>query len=320
VDRNARRLLAVVAATALALAAVSVAQANFVAVATDPAGDAGDPSPGRDITAVGLAHDRRTGDVVAAIQLRGEPTHETSAFVSIYAGTRTASGCDGYPAAGFGSFSDEFGASWLRLDDAAGNGPRGEADKRGYLAAVQRFEIRDPQLADQRLDCVVATVTEPGNPANVYDGIAPIDLVGQPALSLRLRRVPRTFDAGRPRRIKLVLANEGDAPTGRVRLKFNRARGLTVKTKARTLRSIAPQQRTTVTATVTLSRRARTSTDLKVTAAAGQLIARQETAISVRKPTKPTKPGGGEGSSGVCVRYLADPSGQTGGSLILVPC
>jgi hypothetical protein len=76
-----------------------------------------------------------------------------------------------------------------------------------------------------------------------------------------------------------------------------------------------------VSATVTLSRRARTSTDLKVTAAAGQLIARQETTISVRKPTKPGGGGGGgEGSSGVCVRYLADPSGETGGSLILVPC
>jgi hypothetical protein len=73
---------------------------------------------------------------------------------------------------------------------------------------------------------------------------------------------------------------------------------------------------------VTLSPRARTATDLKVTAAAGRLIARQETTtISVRKPTKPGGGGGGaDGSSGTCVRYLDDPSGGTGGSLILVPC
>jgi NPCBM-associated, NEW3 domain of alpha-galactosidase len=315
--RHARRLVAAIAPTALALAAVSVAQANFVAVATDPAGDAGDPSPARDITGAGLSYDPRSGELVGAIQLRGEPSGETNAFVSLLAGTRTASGCDAQPTAGFGSYSDEFGASWLRLDDPAGNGPRGEADKRGYLADVQRFEISDPQLADLSPDCAIALLTEPGNPANVYDALGPLDLVGQPALSLSIRGVPRTFGAGRPRRIKLVVTNEGDAPTGRVRLKFGRARGLTVKTRSRTLKTIAPQQRTTVTATVTLSRRASTATDLKVTATAGRLIARQETTISVRKPTKT---GGGGGSSRSCVRYQADLSGETGGSLILVPC
>ncbi len=317
--RSSRRLLAAVAPTALTLAAVSVAHANFVAVGNDPAGDAGDPNPGRDITGVGLAYDRRTGELAGAIQLRGEPSHETKAFVSVFAGTRTPGGCDGYPAAGFGFDSDGFGASWARLDDPAGNGPRGEADKRGVLAAVQRFEASDPQLAERRLHCVIATLSEPGNPANIYDRFGPVDLVGQPALSLRIGGVPRTFVPGRPRRIKLVLTNEGDAPTGPVRLKFRRARGLTVKTKTRTLTSIAPQRRTTVRATVSLSRRARTSTDLEVAAAAGRLIARQETTISVRRPTRPGGGGGGGGSRS-CVRYLGDPSGQSGGSLILVPC
>jgi hypothetical protein len=96
-----------------------------------PPCDATDASAGRDITAVGLAYDRRRGELVGAFRLRGEPSHESSAFVSLFAGTRTPSGCNGFPAAGFGSFSDEFGASWLRLDDAAGNGPSGDADKRG---------------------------------------------------------------------------------------------------------------------------------------------------------------------------------------------
>jgi hypothetical protein len=311
----------VVASTVIAVLAVSAAQANFVATATDPAGDAADASPSRDITGVGLSYDRRTGELVGAIRLRGEPSHEISAFVSLFAGTRTASGCNGYPAAGFGSYSDEFGASWLRLDDAAGNGPRGEADKRGYLASVQEFEVNDRQLAGRRLDCVIATLTEPGNAANVYDAVGPITLVGQPALSLRLSRASRTFGAGRPRRIKLALTNTGDAPTGRVRLKFSRARGLAIKTSTRTLKSIAPRHRETVTATVTLSHRARTATDLKVTATAGHLIAREETTLYVRKPPKPGDGGdGGDRTPGTCVRYQADLSGETGGSLILVPC
>lgn len=319
--RRARPLFAAVALIAVALVAASAARANFVATATDPAGDSSDPSPGRDITAVGLSYDRRNGDLVGGIRLSGEPSHETRAFVSLFAGTRTSSGCNGYPAAGFGSYSDEFGASWIRLDDAAGNGPRGEADKRGYLADIQEFEVSDRRLAGRRLDCVIATLTEPGNPANVYDAVGPIALVGRPALSLRLRGVSRTFGAGRPRRIKLTLTNGGDAPTGRVRLKFSRARGLAIKTKTRMLRSIAPRQRKTVTATVTLSQRARSTTDLKVTATAGRLVAREETNLHIRKPTKPGGGGGGgDGTSRTCVRYQADLSGETGGSLILVPC
>jgi hypothetical protein len=44
-------------------------------------------------------------------------------------------------------------------------------------------------------------------------------------------------------------------------------------------------------------------------------------ALHVRKPTKPGGGGGGgDGTSRTCVRYQADLSGETGGSLILVPC
>jgi hypothetical protein len=133
--------------------------------------------------------------------------------------------------------------------------------------------------------------------------------------------VSQIFGSGRPRRSKLTLSNEGDAPTRRVRLKFSRARGLAIKTKTRTLKSIPARHRKTVRATVTLSDRARTATRLKVTAAAGQLIAQQEATLHVRTPTKPGGGGdGGDRTPGTCVRYQADLSGETGGSLILVPC
>jgi hypothetical protein len=99
--------------------------------------------------------------------------------VTLYAGTRTATGCDGVPAAGFGSYSDEYGASWKRIDDTTGAGPAGDAEKVAYDDAVTRFEATDSELAGQRFDCVIATLTEPGNSANVYDTTGPIELVGQ---------------------------------------------------------------------------------------------------------------------------------------------
>jgi NPCBM-associated, NEW3 domain of alpha-galactosidase len=319
--RRTRSVLAAVATTALALAGASAAQANFVAGALDPEGDSTDPNPGRDITAVGLSYDRKSGELAGGVKLRGEPVEEADSLISLFAGTQTASGCNGTPAAGFGSYVSEFGASWLRLDDAANNGPRGEADKRGFKSQIQEFEATDSQLAGQTLDCVVATLSEPGNPANVYDVAGPLALVGQPALSLKISGVRRDFRPGRPRKVKLTIANDGDGPTEPVRVKLSRARGMKIKTSTRSLKAIAPGRRTKLTATVTLSGRARTTTDLKVKATAGDLVARVEADLYLRKPAKP---GGGGGDRDftpqVCNRWMPDPFGGTGGSLILVPC
>ncbi len=311
-----RPLAAALAAFATAVGAAPIAQANFVATADDPAGDATDPSPGRDITAVGFSYDHRSGELIGAVRLRGEPG-EQPALVSLFAGTRTASGCDGFPATGFGSDTSSFEARWLRLNDASGSGPRGDADKTGYRAAIQKFEATDRQLAGQRPDCVVAILSELGNASNAYDSVGPIALVGQPELALRVSGVPKVFAPGRPRRIKVTLTNGGDAPTRRVALTLSRARGVTVKAK-RALGPIQPGKRVTVTATVTVSRRARAATDVKVTATAGELRARGETTFYVRKPA--SGGGGGTHRPGVCTRWIPDLSGETGGSLILVPC
>jgi hypothetical protein len=298
-----------------ALVFASAAEAHFVATAEDPAGDSTDPSPARDLTAVGLSYDRRSGGLIGAIRLAGSPTEETDATVALFAGTRTASGCNGVPAAGFGSASTDFGARWLRLDDPAGTGPRGDADKSGGHTDLQKFTVTDRQLADQPVNCVIATLSEPGNAANVYDAVGPLDLVPQPALALKIGGVPRKFARGRPRKLKLKLSNPGDAPTGPVRLTLSRARGLTVKAE-RTLKSIPPGGRTTVNARVTLGGRARTATDFDVTATAGELKVRAEATLVVRKPGGGSS-GGGSGG-GVCNRYVGFPDGSS--ALILVPC
>ncbi len=192
-----RRGVAVLAtAAAASLVPASVAAANFVGTATDPAGDAADPSPGRDITGVAMSYDRRSGELIGAVRLAGEPG-ATRAFVTVFAGTRTPTGCDGFPAAGFGTYNDELGATWLRLDAAGVTGAKGETDKQGYGEAIQQFEVTDSRLAGQALDCVTATLTEPEDPATVSHTVAPVELAGQPELSMRLRGVGGGFRPGR---------------------------------------------------------------------------------------------------------------------------
>ncbi len=88
------------------------------------------------------------------------------------------------------------------------------------------------------------------------------------------------------------------------------------------LTQIRPGSRKHVRVRVRLFRSAGTSADLKVIARSGKLRAGAETKLRLKLPKKPpTGDGGGTGSGGgVCVQYFPDLSGETGGSLGLVPC
>jgi len=205
---------AAIAACVLALGVgATTARAEFVATAEDPAGDSTDPNPGRDIAAVSLVYDRGTGTLTGSVRLGGSPVDAPS-FITLLAGARTATGCDAAPVAGLTAYTDEFSADWLLLDSPTGPPvARGEADKRGFDAVVQQFEATDAALRGHRWDCVVATLNEPGNAANVYDTTAPIDLAGQPRLAVRVQ-APEKFRPGRQATVKITVSNPGDARPG----------------------------------------------------------------------------------------------------------
>jgi hypothetical protein len=132
---------------------------------------------------------------------------------------------------------------------------------------------------------------------------------------MRLRGVGRSFKPNRLRKLKITLANAGDAATSRVRLRLGRARGLQAKPATKSLGAIAPGAKRTVTVNVTLTGRARDSTNVSVTARAGKLIAREKLTFELRRPSKP---GGGDGgadhptqaSPGGCPIRLAVPAGR----------
>lgn len=315
-------VVASVIAVAAGLAAAPIAQASYFGTAQDPAGDATDPNPGRDLTAAALSYDRTRGALAGAVRLNGPP-EQAPGFVTLFAGLRSATGCDGYPALGFGSLSDSYSARWLRLDDPSGAGQRGTASKRGGSETVQEFSVTDRELAGRRPNCVIATLSDPDDSATVYDAVGPIDLVAQPELTVALSGVPTFLVAGRARRVTVTVRNVGDAASGPVRVRFALARGLRTAPRALALRSIAPGARRTTKVAVTLSPRSSLRTPLKVSATAGKVEARVEATLHRRQITRPGAgggSGGGNRGSQLCTRFQADLSGQTGGSLILVPC
>lgn len=315
--------LALVAALCIGCLVPAGAHAAFVATGSDPAGDG--PLPGRDLVEAGVGYDRRSGELVAAVALQGDPV-AAPGFLSIVVARRTAGGCDGSPAAGFGSFTDERDALWHRFASPTTVTAHGEPGKRGGATARQQFTVTDRRLAGLRVDCAIVMLSEPGRPEIVHDTIGPLALRALPGLALRLG-APRRVRAGRDFTLKATVSNPGDAPTGRVVVRLAKAKGMSAAPRAATVRSIRPGGRATVSLRVRLSERAETGTDLRVSARAGRLDVAGERLVLVRKPRRDPPSGGGgggggggEGGSRTCVRWIPDFSGESGGSLGLVPC
>ncbi len=302
-------------ATVIGIGLASTASANFVTIGVDPAGDSIDPNPGRDIVKVGLAYDRRTGHLRGGVMLNGTPSGAAPANLTLFAGYQSASGCNGYPAIGFGTQTDLSGADWVMLRSAGAQPVNGRANKI-YTAAAEEYEATVKQLAGKRPNCVIAQLNDPANPATVYDVAGPYRLRGLPELDVRIGKVPAAMKPNRTRKIRVKVSNPGDAKTGPVRLTVGKARGMKVR-MPRKLATIKPGARRTVALRVTLNRRARSTTTLTLTATARKgLRARDQGNLYRSRPAPPSGGGGGSGSgSKLCFRYTWLPPYST-----LVPC
>lgn len=212
------------------------AQAQRLAVGVDPAGDAAVADPSLDITDAGLAYDRRTGSLTGAIRLAGAPGAD-GAFLTLAAGHLTATGCDGHPAIGFGAHTDQRSARWLRINSPGAAAVQDDASTTGAGTRVQRFEARAGALRGVRADCVTVRLADPADPGRVYDTAGPFRLKPLPSLDLRIGATPR-LAVGRTRTIKISLRNPGEAPTAKVRVRAGAVRGVGVRVRPRTVRSI----------------------------------------------------------------------------------
>lgn len=306
---------------AVSFLGTAAANAGFIAEKPDASGDSASALPAHDLLGAGLGFDRKTGYMVGILALRGRPGPETSAFVSVYAGMRSAGGCDNVPAAGFSAFTDTWTATWYRQDSAT-RVRHGEADRSGYRSRIQRFEIRDRRLAGKKWDCLGAVLTDPTDPNNVYDRIPITRFKGLPALAVKMPKVRRAIPPNRVRTLRIVIRNPGDGPLRKVRLRVLRTRGLKAVPRVRKIPLIRPRSRKAVRVRVRVFRSAGRTADLKVKVRSGKLKAMAESTLRLKLPKqKPPKGGGGsDGGSGVCVQYFPDLSGESGGSLGLVPC
>lgn len=310
----------IVLVTMVGFVATPRADAAFIAEVKDPAGDSTSSHPGRDLIGVGIGFNQKTGYMVGAVRFRGAPDSDNGAFLTLYAGMRTSSGCNGFPAGGFGAYTDSWNAYWLRLD-GPGQARSGEADKTGYLDEVQTFEVRTKKLAGKKWNCLTAALTDPDDTQIVFDQASSPNFRGLPELAVKVPRIKRAVPVNRVRKIRIRIANPGDAPLRRVRVKIGRDRGVSPRPRSRIIRAIPPRKHRVISIAVRPRRTAFSTADLKVKVQAGRLRATREVRIRIKHPRpKPSGGGGSGGGGGVCTQFFPDLSGETGGSLGLVPC
>lgn len=295
------------------------AEASFVAEAKDPAGDSTSSHPAHDLVAVAIAFNQKTGLMVGAVKLRGRPDEDGGAFVTIYAGMRSPDGCNGYPAGGFGAFTDSFEGYWVR-QDGPGKVVQGEARKSGYRSDVQTFEVRSRKLAGHRWNCLGAVLNAPDDADVVYDTIESVPFRGLPELSVRTPRVSKAIPVGGARKLRVRIANPGDAALRNVRVRIGRARGVSSSPRTRMIRRLPARGHRVITVRVRPRAAAHTRVEHEITVRAGKLRATRELRYRVRHPKKKRGGGGDSSGGGVCVQYFPDLSGETGGSLGLFPC
>ncbi len=300
------------------------ANAAFIAETRDPSGDSTGSHASHDLLGAGIGFDQKTGFMVGVFALRGRPDHDNAAFITLYAGTRTPEGCSGYPSAGFGAFTDSFDGYWVR-QFGPGSHKLGEADKTGYMSDLQTFEVRTREFRGKKWNCLAANLTDPDDASVVYDRIDSVAFRGLPALKLRMPRVRKAVKVNRTRKLRIVVGNPGDGPLRGVKLRIKGDRGLKLSRHQARIKLIRPGRRKAITVRVRPTRKAGTRADVRVIVRGGRMKAEKATTIRVKHPPeKPRRGGGGGGSpspgGGTCVQYFPDLSGETGGSLGLVPC
>ncbi len=322
-----RSFLLPVVAGALALGAVTPAAASYAGSGTDPKGDATDGSAAHDIVGFGALHSPGSGTLTGVVQLAGTSADGGDGVLAhISAARRTPAGCPAYPAIGLASFIRTGGPS-VRWGWMAGATPSsGDDDGFGRRETLEngrllRFEVSDDRLKGGRFDCVFAWTSHTRTPDAQIDVTAVKPMTAQAELTATLRGVPKRQKAGQRRTVRLVLRNRGHARTGKIRISVGKRRGLSVR-HARTVSSLKPGAQRTIRVTTSLTSKAKSTTPLRVTVSAGSLKTRVDGELRRTGASGGSGSGSGGGSDTpqLCNRWLPDITGESGGSLTLVPC
>ncbi|MDA0183108.1 hypothetical protein OJ997_22555 [Solirubrobacter phytolaccae] len=122
-------------------------------------------------------------------------------------------------------------------------------------------------------------------PAPTTANTPPVKVPASAKLTVSLSGAPSTIKRNKTMRLKLKIANDGSKQSSKVTISAGKVRGLSVG-KVKTLGALKPAQKRTVTLMVKLTKRAKTSTSLKITVKSGKQKASSTLLLRIGKAKK----------------------------------
>lgn len=321
--RRSHRLGLVTALSALALCLILAAPAAAEVRSgstTDPVNES--LPAGQDIVAVSASYDTVTGTATASVTTRGAP--EASAVRLLrtdFYGVNSAGECT-EPELRIGATYSQSTAGW-RYGATEGSGTKSVA------GSTTTLTVSAPSLAGQPLACMNAyIVQEVGGELEPFEYLVPpLKLAAPPApappapapaptpspaptptpapkpapqpkpqASLTVASPTLTLHRGTWKKVKVKVANGGNAAAAKVTLKVGKAKGVAVKPKSGTLKlkSIAAGKSKVASFKVLLTRKAKASSKLTISVVGGKGV-KASGGVTITAWKKPSQPKKGKG-------------------------
>ncbi|MBS1678962.1 MAG: hypothetical protein JST08_16415 [Actinobacteria bacterium] len=279
---------------------------------------------GQDIVAVSASYDTVTGTATAAVTTRGAPEPGAARLLRTDFYAVNAAGECTEPELRVGATYSQSAAGW-RYGAGEGSGTK------SVVGSTTTLTVTAPSLVGQPLSCMNAyIVREVGGELEPFEYLVPpLKLVApleppaptptvpsspppatppapapksppkvKPKPSLTVASPSLTLHRNSWTKVKVTIANGGNAAAAKVSLKVGKAKGVTIKPRSGTLKlkSIGAGKSKTASFKVLLTKRAKASSKLKLTVAGAKGVKASGglTVTAWKKPSPPKKGGKGK--------------------------
>lgn len=259
--------------------------------ATDPAGDG--PSANRDLLRAAARYDNNQGHLSFSVRLAAAPSGDLQITTAV--GRRTSTGSCGTPALLLGAFFPSGSTIWGVEKD--GETPLEESGTASRTVTGQTVSLQasDPELRSFRPNCASTILSDPSDPATVYDQITSFAVKPpppKPRLRMKFSRLGN-LKRGVAKPVTLRVTNVGKAAARRVVARVGIKGQAVLKPRLRKLGSIAPGKSKTARFRVKVKPNGKGLVRIQGSAQGRKVRAVAKTSFRIRVPLPPPPPSTG---------------------------
>lgn len=259
--------------------------------ASDPAGDG--PVPGQDLISADARFDSASGTLDFEVRLAGPPSGELQITTGI--GRLTGSGDCRTPLVALGTFFPSGNTVWVLETDGSSPAEEEGDGTRSVNGSTVKLRADDSRLKGLGPDCAEAVLSDPSDPAVVYDQTTTFALKPpppKPRLKAKVSPVG-ALKRGASKVVKVRISNTGKAAARGVVVRAQVKGAASLTPRLRKLGKVAAGKSKTARFRVKVNRRGKGKVTITARASGHKVKARSVTSFRVRVPQPPPPPSTG---------------------------